>query len=115
MSDDAAFEYLKAHELMFLGTASKTGNPHVSPMFYACEGNKIYFSAPPGSETDRWLKENPIAEIAVLCRIRDESPDQPVAVSNHDYHISFDLWQPCSPRCICSDQVERGGHQHVDD
>jgi nitroimidazol reductase NimA-like FMN-containing flavoprotein (pyridoxamine 5'-phosphate oxidase superfamily) len=65
MSDEAAFEYLKTHELMFLATASKTGNPHVSPMFYACEGKKIYFSAPPGSETDRWLKENPIAEIAV--------------------------------------------------
>ncbi len=48
MSDEAAFEYLKAHELMFLGTASKSGNPHVSPMFYACEGRKIYFSAPPG-------------------------------------------------------------------
>lgn len=65
MSDDAAFDYLKEHELMFLATASKTGNPHVSPMFYACEGKKIYFSAPPGSETDRWLQENPIAEIAV--------------------------------------------------
>jgi nitroimidazol reductase NimA-like FMN-containing flavoprotein (pyridoxamine 5'-phosphate oxidase superfamily) len=65
MSDEAAFDYLKAHELMFLATASKSGNPHVSPMFYACEGSKIYFSAPPGSETDRWLKENPIAEIAV--------------------------------------------------
>jgi nitroimidazol reductase NimA-like FMN-containing flavoprotein (pyridoxamine 5'-phosphate oxidase superfamily) len=65
MSDDAAMEYLKEHELLFLATASKTGNPHVSPMFYACEGNKIYFSAPPGSETDRWLKENPVAEIAV--------------------------------------------------
>ena len=65
MSDEAAFEYLKTHELMFLATASKSGNPHVSPMFYACEGRKIYFSAPPGSETDRWLKENPIAEIAV--------------------------------------------------
>ena len=65
MSDDAAFDYLKEHELMFLATASKTGNPHVSPMFYACEGKKIYFSAPPGSETDRNLKENPIAEIAV--------------------------------------------------
>ena len=65
MSDEAAMEYLKAHELLFLGTCSLGGNPHVSPMFYACEGKKIYFSAPPGSETDRNLKENPIAEIAV--------------------------------------------------
>ena len=40
MSDEAAFEYLKAHELMFLGTASKSGNPHVSPMFYACDGKQ---------------------------------------------------------------------------
>jgi nitroimidazol reductase NimA-like FMN-containing flavoprotein (pyridoxamine 5'-phosphate oxidase superfamily) len=65
MSDQAALDYLKAHELLFLGTCSRAGNPHVSPMFYACEGKKIYFSAPPGSETDRNLKENPIAEIAV--------------------------------------------------
>lgn len=65
MSDDAAMEYLKSHELLFLATCSLGGNPHVSPMFYACEGKKIYFSAPPGSETDRNLKENPIAEIAV--------------------------------------------------
>ena len=65
MSDEAAMEYLKTHELLFLGTCSLNGNPHVSPMFYACEGEKIYFSAPPGSETDRNLKENPIAEIAV--------------------------------------------------
>lgn len=66
MSDEAAaLEYLKTHELLFLATASLAGNPHVSPMFYAAEGKKIYFSAPPGSETDRNLKENPIAEIAV--------------------------------------------------
>ena len=67
MSDDAAtaMEYLNKHDLLFLGTCSLAGNPHVSPMFYASEGRKVYFSAPPGSETDRNLKENPIAEIAV--------------------------------------------------
>src|SRR4051812_12246746 len=65
MSHEAAFEDLQAPEVMFLRAASKSGDPPVSPMFYACDGRKIYFSAPPGSETDRWLKENPIAEIAV--------------------------------------------------
>ena len=66
MTDEAAaMQYLNEHELLFLGTCSLAGNPHVTPMFYACEGTKIYFSAPPGSETDRNLKENPIAEIAV--------------------------------------------------
>jgi len=65
MPHEAAMEYLKTHELLFLGTCSLGGNPHVTPMFYACEGKKIYFSAPPGSEIDRNLKENPVAEIAV--------------------------------------------------
>ena len=66
MADEAAaMAYLNEHELLFLGTCSLKGNPHVSPMFYACEGKKIYFSAPPGSETDSNLHENPIAEIAV--------------------------------------------------
>jgi nitroimidazol reductase NimA-like FMN-containing flavoprotein (pyridoxamine 5'-phosphate oxidase superfamily) len=65
MSDEAAMEYLNEHDLCYLATASRSGNPHVSPMFYACEGTKIYFSAPPGSETDRWLKENPIGELVV--------------------------------------------------
>jgi nitroimidazol reductase NimA-like FMN-containing flavoprotein (pyridoxamine 5'-phosphate oxidase superfamily) len=61
----AAMDYLTAHELLFLATASKTGNPHVAPMFYAAEGTKIYFSAPDGSETAENLRQNPIAEVAV--------------------------------------------------
>jgi nitroimidazol reductase NimA-like FMN-containing flavoprotein (pyridoxamine 5'-phosphate oxidase superfamily) len=65
MADDAAMQYLLEHELLFLATASKSGNPHVAPMFYAVEGSKIYFSAPDESETARWLKQNPIAEVAV--------------------------------------------------
>jgi uncharacterized protein YhbP (UPF0306 family) len=60
-----AMEYLNAHELLFLATASKNGNPHVAPMFYAAEGTKIYFSAPDGSETADNLKQNPVAEVAV--------------------------------------------------
>ena len=53
MADDAAMQYLLEHELLFLATASKSGNPHVAPMFYAVEGSKIYFSAPDHSETAR--------------------------------------------------------------
>ncbi|WP_407114449.1 hypothetical protein [Bradyrhizobium sp. LMG 9283] len=56
---------------------------------------------------------SPIEEVAVLCCVRDESPDQRIAVSHHDHRISFDLWQPCRARCICSDQVERCGHRHL--
>jgi uncharacterized protein YhbP (UPF0306 family) len=60
-----AMDYLNAHELLFLATSSLSGNPHVSPMFYAAEGTKIYFSAPDGSETATHLRQNPVAEVAV--------------------------------------------------
>jgi uncharacterized protein YhbP (UPF0306 family) len=62
---ESAFDYLKSHSLLFLGTASSDGNVHVAPMFYATDGKCIYFSAPDGSETAKNLKQNPTAAIAV--------------------------------------------------
>lgn len=62
---ESAFEYLSSHSLLFLATASKSGNVHVAPMFYATDGKCVYFSAPDGSETATNLKENPTAAFAV--------------------------------------------------
>ncbi len=62
---ESAFEYLNSHSLLFLATASSSGNVHVAPMFYATEGKAVYFSAPDGSETCANLKQNPTAAVAV--------------------------------------------------
>ena len=58
---ESAFEYLNSHSLLFLATASSSGDVHVAPMFYATEGKAIFFSAPDGSETAANLKQNPKA------------------------------------------------------
>ena len=47
----SAFEYLNSHSLLFLATASSNGDVHIAPMFYATEGNAIFFSAPDDSAT----------------------------------------------------------------
>jgi uncharacterized protein YhbP (UPF0306 family) len=70
---ESAFEYLNSHSLLFLATASTSGNVHVAPMFYATEGKEIFFSAPDGSETAKNLKANPTAAIAVADPVSDWS------------------------------------------
>jgi uncharacterized protein YhbP (UPF0306 family) len=62
---ESAFEYLNSHSLLFLATASSSGNVHVAPMFYATQDKAIYFSAPDSSETAKNLKANPTACVAV--------------------------------------------------
>ena len=62
---ESAFEYLQSHSLLFLGTASKDGDVHVAPMFYASDGKCVFFSAPDNSETAKNLKANPTSCIAV--------------------------------------------------
>src|SRR5688572_30756577 len=62
---ESALEYLRSHFLLVLATAATDGTPHASPMFYASEGPKIYFSAPDESRTARNLKDNPRAAVAV--------------------------------------------------
>ena len=70
---ESAFEYLNSHSLLFLATASAGGDVHVAPMFYATEGNAIFFSAPDNSETASNLKSNPKAAIAVADPVTDWS------------------------------------------
>lgn len=70
---ESAFEYLNSHSLLFLATASSSGEVHVAPMFYATEGKAIFFSAPDGSETAANLKQNPTAAIAVADPVSDWS------------------------------------------
>ena len=68
---ESAFEYLNSHSLLFLATASSSGDLHVAPMFYATEGKAIFFSAPDGSETATNLKQNPRAALAVADPVTD--------------------------------------------
>jgi len=70
---ESAFEYLNSHSLLFLATASADGNVHVAPMFYATEGNAIFFSAPDNSESAKNLKQTPTAAIAVADPVSDWS------------------------------------------
>lgn len=61
----SVFEYLAAHNLLALGTASKEGIPHVTPCFYANDGTTFYFSTAADSTTAQNLAENPVAALAV--------------------------------------------------
>jgi uncharacterized protein YhbP (UPF0306 family) len=70
---ESAFEYLNSHSLLFLATASSTGNVHVAPMFYATEGKAVFFSAADGSETASNLKQNPTAAVGVADPVSDWS------------------------------------------
>ena len=70
---ESAFEYLNSHSLLFLATSSSTGEVHVAPMFYATEGNAIFFSAPDDSATASNLKSNPNAAVAVADPVSDWS------------------------------------------
>jgi uncharacterized protein YhbP (UPF0306 family) len=77
---ESAFEYLNSHSLLFLATASTSGNVHVAPMFYATEGKAVFFSAPDGSETAKNLKQNPTAAIAVADLPQDWSKARGVQI-----------------------------------
>lgn len=70
---ESAFDYLNSHSLLFLATASSTGNVHIAPMFYATEGTSIFFSAADDSETAKNLKENPTAALGVADPVSDWS------------------------------------------
>ena len=67
----SAVEYLAAHELLTLATASRSGTPHAAPMFYVSDGSAVYFSAAPGSRTAANLAENPVASVGVADRPAD--------------------------------------------
>jgi uncharacterized protein YhbP (UPF0306 family) len=68
---ESAFEYLSSHSLLFLATASTSGDVHVAPMFYATDGRSIFFSAPDGSATAGNLQQNPRAALAVADDVSD--------------------------------------------
>jgi uncharacterized protein YhbP (UPF0306 family) len=70
---ESAFEYLNSHSLLFLATASSSGNVHVAPMFYATEDRSIFFSAADSTVTAANLKANPTACIAVADSVSDWS------------------------------------------
>jgi uncharacterized protein YhbP (UPF0306 family) len=70
---ESAFEYLNSHSLLFLATASKDGNVHIAPMFYATDGTAVFFSAADDSETAKNLKQNPTAALGVADPVTDWS------------------------------------------
>ena len=61
----SAFEYLSSHVLLNLATASGDGRPHAAPIFYVSEGNAVFFSMAPTSESARNVEANPVASISV--------------------------------------------------
>lgn len=87
---EAALQYLQQHQVLYLATASKSGDPHVAPMFYVADSSGIYFSAPDDSETARWLKENPVAEIVVADETSDWSKAMGVQVQGSVTELSGD-------------------------
>lgn len=68
---ESAFEYLAAHDLLFLATSSSAGDVHIAPMFFASEGRAVYFSAPDGSATANNMQDNPVAAIAIADPVTD--------------------------------------------
>jgi len=87
---EAALDYLKNHQVLYLATASKSGNPHVAPMFFVAEAGGIYFSAAGDSETARWLKENPVAEAVVADETADPSKATGVQIEGAVTEVSSD-------------------------
>ena len=87
---EAALEYLQNHRVMYLATASKSGNPHVAPMFFVAESGGIYFSAADDSETARNLKENPVAEVVVADETSDPSKATGVQIEGPAAAVSGD-------------------------
>lgn len=87
---EAALQYLQKHQVLYLATASKSGDPHVAPMFYVANSDGVYFSAPDDSETARWLKENPVAEVVVADETSDWSQAVGVQVQGSVAELSGD-------------------------
>ena len=67
----SAQEFLAAHELLTLATASSSGEPHACSIFYISDGTTVFFSVAPNSQSHKNLKENPRASIAV-----GDAPDE---------------------------------------
>lgn len=86
----SAFEYLNSHSLLFLATASGSGDLHVAPMFYATEGRAVFFSAPDGSETATNLKQNARAAIAVADPVTDWSKARGLQIEGSVTELSGD-------------------------
>lgn len=61
----SAEDFLAAHELLTLATASSSGEPHAAPVFYATDGTTVYFSLNANSQSYKNIKENGRASVAV--------------------------------------------------
>jgi uncharacterized protein YhbP (UPF0306 family) len=85
---EAALEYLQNHRVLYLATASKSGNPHVAPMFFVADSGGVYFSVASDSETARNLQENPIAEVVVADETSDPSSAAGVQVEGSVSQVS---------------------------
>lgn len=56
---------MQSHEVCRLATASKKAVPHVVPVVYALDGNKIVIATDYKTKKLQNLKENPIASLVV--------------------------------------------------
>jgi uncharacterized protein YhbP (UPF0306 family) len=58
-------EYLSAHQVMTLATASPAGIPHASTFLYVNEGPALYFWARAGTATSNQIEQNPVVAFAI--------------------------------------------------
>jgi PPOX class probable F420-dependent enzyme len=58
-------DFLKAHELCRIATASKDGQPHVTPVIYALDGEDIVIAIDYREKKLRNLRENPRVALVV--------------------------------------------------
>ena len=87
---EAALQYLQNHQVLYLATATSSGNPHVTPMFFVAESGGVYFSAPDGSRTAQALKENGKAEVVVADETSDPSSATGVSIAGSVSELSGD-------------------------
>lgn len=87
---EAALQFLQNHQVLYLATATSSGKPHVTPMFFVAEAGGVYFSAPEDSRTAKALKENPSAEIVVADETSTPSEATAVIIAGSVNELSGD-------------------------
>lgn len=66
-SVQARVESILAHNrYMTIATATKTGNPWVSPVFFARHGNRLYWYSPRESRHSKLISKNPRVAITIF-------------------------------------------------
>ncbi len=64
MSEAEVSEFIASQKVMRLATADSKGTPHLTPMWYVYDGERIYFTADKGSKKLRNISAN--ESVAVL-------------------------------------------------